>query len=183
MCRRTSCHLSHSISSPDFFPVSKHPRWFVVVFNMSLDNLTFKSHTITIAKEAPSLILSPWRVFDKVFASVAGYPASEFEYVYGSTPLSTLTETLVIITLYLVVIFGGREVMRERRPIELNGLFKIHNLFLSVLSAGLLLLIVEQIVPQLWRDGLYHNICTYAGATQPLVTLYYVSHQESDFHS
>ncbi|KAF0322458.1 fatty acid elongase [Colletotrichum asianum] len=143
---------------------------------MSLDNLTFKSHTITIAKEAPSLILSPWKVFDKVFASIAGYPASEFEYAYGSTPLSTLTETLAIITLYLVIIFGGREVMRERRPLELNGLFKIHNLFLSVLSAALLLLIVEQIVPQLWRDGLYHNICTYAGASQPLVTLYYVNY-------
>ncbi|KAF9876720.1 fatty acid elongase [Colletotrichum karsti] len=143
---------------------------------MSLDNLTFKSHPFAVVREAPSIIFSPWRTFDKVFTSLAGYPTSEFEFVYGHTPLSTLTETLVMVALYLIIIFGGREMMRDRKPMKLNTLFKIHNLFLSLLSGALLVLFIEQVAPSLWQNGLYRSICTGAGWTQPLVVLYYVNY-------
>lgn len=126
----------------------------------------------------PSVIpLAPWRAFDKLWTATMGYHADEFRFVEGVTPFSTLAETVGMIVLYVVVIFGGREFMRNRKPLKLNTLFKIHNLLLTLLSGGLLVLFIEQLVPQLWNHGLYANICGADGWTKPLVTLYYVSVQ------
>lgn len=119
--------------------------------------------------------LSPWANFAKVWTAVMGYPAEDFEFVVGETPFSTLKETVAIIVVYLVVIFGGRELMRERQPMKLNALFKVHNFVLSVLSATLLVLFAEQLIPSIWKGGLYENICGASGWTHPLVVLYYVS--------
>ncbi|CCF34310.1 GNS1/SUR4 family protein [Colletotrichum higginsianum] len=146
---------------------------------MFYENYT-SNHTfspLNAGRETPSSLFSPWKTFDKVFTSVMGYPTKDFEFVPGHTPFSTFSGTMAMVVLYLVVIFGGREVMRNRKPLELNALFKIHNLFLSLLSGALLVLFVEQIVPSLWRGGLYENICGQSGWTQPLVLLYYVSFQ------
>lgn len=104
-----------------------------------------------------------------------GYHANEFRFKEGITPMSTPTETVGMIVLYLVVIFGGREFMRNREPLKLNGLFKAHNLFLTLLSGGLLALFVGQLAPAIWKRGLYNNICAADGWTNELVTLYYVS--------
>ncbi|KAI0021140.1 GNS1/SUR4 family-domain-containing protein [Xylariomycetidae sp. FL0641] len=122
------------------------------------------------------LPISPWRVFDKAWTSVMGYHADEFNFVEGATPMSTLSETVAMIVLYVAVIFGGREFMRDREPLKLNGLFKAHNLMLTLLSGGLLVLFLEQLVPTLWQDGLYENICGADGWTEPLVTLYYLNY-------
>ncbi|KAK6859847.1 hypothetical protein PG990_012849 [Apiospora arundinis] len=120
--------------------------------------------------------LAPWKAFDKVWTSVTGYRADEFRFVEGKTAFSTWPEVFGMIILYVIVVFGGREFMRNRQPLKLNGLFKIHNLFLTLLSGGLLLLFIEQLAPQLWRDGLYENICGADGWTKPLVTLYYLNY-------
>jgi hypothetical protein len=90
--------------------------------------------------------------------------------------MSTLTETVAMIFLYLVVIFGGREFMRNRPALKLNGLFMAHNFFLTAISGGLLVLFTQQLIPSLWRHGLYENICGADGWTQQLVVLYYVSY-------
>jgi fatty acid elongase 3 len=103
-----------------------------------------------------------------------GYSADEFKFQPGKTAFSTLKETMAMIALYLVVVFGGRELMRTRKPLKLNGTFMAHNLILTVVSAGLLLLFAEQLLPTLWRYGLYENICGESGWTRPLVVLYYV---------
>ena len=103
-----------------------------------------------------------------------GYPAEDFRFVAGKTPFSTLQETVGMIVLYVAVIFGGREIMRDREPFKLNGLFKIHNFMLTAISGALLVLFAEQLIPSLWRGGLYENICGASGWTQPLVVLYYV---------
>jgi fatty acid elongase 3 len=89
--------------------------------------------------------------------------------------MSTLTETVAMIVLYLVVIFGGREFMRNRPAYKLNGLFMAHNFCLTAISGTLLVLFAEQLIPTLWRGGLYENICGASGWTSSLVTLYYVS--------
>lgn len=137
--------------------------------------MSFDSH-LTI-KALPSVIsLKPWKAFDKVWTSVMGYHADKFRLSPGETPMLSLTETVSMIVLYVVVIFGGREFMRNREPLKLNGLFKAHNLFLTLLSGGLLALFIEQLVPTLWNHGLYNAICAEAqGWTPQLVTLYYVS--------
>lgn len=127
-------------------------------------------------KASPGVIkIAPWQGFDKVWMSVTGYHANEFRFKEGVTPMSTVTEAVGMIVLYLVVIFGGREFMRNREPLKLNGLFKAHNLFLTLLSGGLLVLFIEQLAPSIWKHGLYSNICTADGWTDELVTLYYVS--------
>lgn len=124
----------------------------------------------------PTISLDPWSVFDKLWTTVVGYPAKNFRFTEGSTPMSTLKETLLTISLYYVVIFGGRELMRNREAFKLNTLFIIHNFYLTAISGGLLVLFAQQLIPSLWNNGLYDNICGTSGWTQPLVVLYYLNY-------
>jgi fatty acid elongase 3 len=126
--------------------------------------------------------LSPWTNFNKLWTSVMGYPAQEFKFVPGRTPFSTLSETAAMIVIYLMVVFGGREIMRNRQPYKLNALFMAHNFMLTAISGALLVLFAEQLIPTLWRNGLYDNICGASGWTQPLVVLYYVGSRSSTLH-
>ncbi|KAL4929736.1 elongation of very long chain fatty acids protein [Aspergillus undulatus] len=118
-----------------------------------------------------------WPIFDKAFEAVMGYPASEFEFVEGKTPMSTLPETAVMLIVYYVTIFGGREIMKNRPAFKLSFLFKVHNLILTVVSAILLALFVEQLLPTLWNHGVFYTICDHRGGwTQPLIVLYYLNY-------
>jgi hypothetical protein len=119
--------------------------------------------------------LSPWVNFNRLWISVKGYPADEFDFIPGTTPFSTMCETLGMIALYLAVILGGRELMKNRKPVKLNGLFMAHNFILTMVSGALLVLFAEQLLPTLWSHGVYENICGGSGWTPPLVVLYYVS--------
>ncbi|KAL4760354.1 elongation of very long chain fatty acids protein [Aspergillus foveolatus] len=118
-----------------------------------------------------------WPIFDKAFEAVMGYPASEFQFVEGKTPMSTFRETAIMLIVYYVTIFGGREVMRNRPAFKLNTLFMIHNFVLTVVSAILLALFVEQLVPTIWNHGIFYSICDHRGGwTQPLIVLYYLNY-------
>lgn len=123
--------------------------------------------------------VSPWFVFDKAWQRCTGYRAEDFRFVAGKTTFSTFGAMTSATFLYLLVIFGGRELMRNRKPLHLGLLFKIHNLFLTIMSGLLLVLFAEQIIPTLWRDGFYENICGRDGWTAPLVVLYYVSFSDT----
>lgn len=117
-----------------------------------------------------------WPIFDKAFEKVAGYPASQFQFVAGVTPLSTFRETATFLVAYYVVIFAGREVMKKLPAFRLNFLFMVHNLYLTLISGTLLALFIEQLVPTLYNHGLFYAICNHKGGwTQPLILLYYVS--------
>jgi fatty acid elongase 3 len=116
-----------------------------------------------------------WAVFDKCYSTVFGYAPENFEFVPGKTVGSTLWETLGALVSYYVIIFGGRELMKKREPFVLNGPFMIHNLYLTIISGGLLALFVEQLLPEVTRNGVFHAICSYEGGwTDKLVILYYV---------
>jgi fatty acid elongase 3 len=116
-----------------------------------------------------------WPIFDKLWTACVGYSANEFEFVPFETPMSTLKSTSIFIVIYYIIIFGGREVMRNREPFKLKTLFLIHNLILTVVSAALLALFIEQLFPTVVRGGIFHAICHADGGwTQPLVVLYYV---------
>ncbi|KKK12227.1 hypothetical protein P175DRAFT_0438231 [Aspergillus ochraceoroseus IBT 24754] len=118
-----------------------------------------------------------WPLFDKAFEVVVGYPASEFDFVEGVTPMSTFKQTAIMLVTYYVIIFGGREVMKSRDAFKLSFLFKIHNFFLTAVSAILLALFVEQLLPTLVRDGVFYSICDHRGGwTQPLIVLYYLNY-------
>lgn len=129
---------------------------------------------------APGIIgpisLSPWVNFNKAWTAVMGYPAEDFQFLPGKTPISTPTEAIGMCVVYLVVIFGGQEIMRNQKAFQLNTLFKVHNFMLTAVSASLLILFAEQLIPSLWNYGLYANICQAPGWTQPLVLLYYLNY-------
>jgi len=66
--------------------------------------------------------------------------------------------------------------MRNRPALQLNGLFKIHNFYLTIISGVLLALYLEQLIPTVVRGGILHAVCAYDGGwTDKLVILYYVS--------
>jgi fatty acid elongase 3 len=116
-----------------------------------------------------------WPIFNKAFEYVVGYPADDFRFRPGVTPMSTLKETSIFIVIYYAVIFGGRELMRNREPFKLRSLFLIHNFYLTAISAILLALFIEQVFPTVVRHGIFYAICDSDGGwTQPMVVLYYV---------
>lgn len=116
-----------------------------------------------------------WPIFDKAWTFVTGYPVSDFRFVAGETPMSTLKETGIFVVLYYLVILGGRELMRNREPFKLKAIFLVHNFYLTAISGILLALFIEQLLPTVVRGGIFHAICDREGGwTQPLVVLYYV---------
>lgn len=116
-----------------------------------------------------------WPIFNKAFELVVGYPANDFRFQAGVTPMSTLKETGIFVLVYYIIILGGREVMRKKEPLQLKKLFLVHNFLLTAVSAILLALFVEQILPTVVRKGIFFAICDHDGGwTQPLVVLYYV---------
>jgi fatty acid elongase 3 len=117
-----------------------------------------------------------WPYFNKAFELAIGYPADDFRFVSGETPMSTLQETAAALVTYYVVIFGGREVMKNFSALKLNTLFMLHNFVLTSVSGILLVLFLEQLIPTLYHHGVFYAICSHEGGwTQPLVVLYYVS--------
>lgn len=89
--------------------------------------------------------------------------------------MSTHYATAAMLITYYIIIFGGRELMREREPMKLNGLFKVHNFYLTAISGTLLALFLEQLIPTIVRGGIFYAICDFNGGwTDKLVILYYV---------
>ena len=116
-----------------------------------------------------------WAIFDNLFSSIKGYSPQDFRFVVGETPISTLPAIATMLVTYYVAVLGGRELMRSRPAFKLNGLFMIHNLYLTVVSGSLLALFIEQLAPTLWKKGIFFAICDHAGGwTNELVILYYV---------
>lgn len=91
--------------------------------------------------------------------------------------MSTFPATAGLLLTYYITVFAGREFMKNRAPLNLNGLFMVHNLYLTIISGTLLALFIEQLLPTLWRNGIFYAICNHGGGwTDRLVVLYYVSH-------
>lgn len=119
--------------------------------------------------------LELWPIFSEVYTKLMGYPPSAFYFVPNQTPLSTLKATTTMLTTYYLVVFAGRELMKNRKPFKLNALFMIHNLYLTIASAIMLALFTEQLIPTVWRRGVFFAICDHRGGwTRELVVLYYV---------
>lgn len=122
-----------------------------------------------------------WPLFEKLWTSFRSFAPQDFRFVPGTTPMSTLKETAAVLISYYIIVFGGRELMRNRPAFELNALFMIHNLGLTMISGTLLALFIEQLLPTVWRHGVFFAICNENGGwTKELVTLYYVCHDLTD---
>ena len=118
-----------------------------------------------------------WPIFEKVWTSFRSFAPQDFRFVSGTTPMSTLKETAAVLISYYIIVFGGRELMKNRPAFKLNAIFMLHNLGLTLISGTLLALFIEQLLPTVWRNGIFFAICNEDGGwTKQLVTLYYVCH-------
>jgi hypothetical protein len=118
-----------------------------------------------------------WPIFDKAFSAIMGYHPQDFDFKPRETPMSTLKESSLMIVFYYIIIFGGRELMRSRPAFKLNGLFMVHNFYLTAISGGLLVLFLEQLIPTVFNHGIFYAICDVKGGwTPPLVILYYLNY-------
>ena len=128
--------------------------------------------------DLPFFNVSLWAHFDRYVSILSNgkYVPSEFQFVTGKLPLSELPQVLGAIATYYLVIFGGRAILKNTTPLKLNFLFQIHNLFLTSVSGLLLTLMIEQLFPIIYRNGLFYAICDIGAWTQPMVTLYYCNY-------
>jgi len=81
-------------------------------------------------------------------------------YVAGQTPISTNKAVGTALVSYLAIIFGLQELMKTRQPLKLNALFQLHNVVLTLGSGLLLACMAEEVVPILWRTGLFNAVCS-----------------------
>ncbi|EUC66873.1 fatty acid elongase [Rhizoctonia solani AG-3 Rhs1AP] len=100
-------------------------------------------------------------------------PSHLVTYQAGVTPLSTPPIVVACLVGYLTTIFSLREVMRSREPMKLNTLFQFHNLYLTTGSGLLLLLMVEEVFPIWWKNGLFNAMCAESSWT-PRLEFYYM---------
>ena len=87
-------------------------------------------------------------------------PPHLYSYVKAQTPLSTDKSVVSALVAYLTVIFGIQAFQKNRPAQKLTTLFQAHNVFLSVGSALLLALMLEEILPIMWKHGLYYSLCS-----------------------
>ena len=128
--------------------------------------------------EHPFFNINLWENFDAIATCLTKgrFVPSQFEFVQGQLPLSDLCSVTIAISLYYIIIFGGRALLKPFQPFKLNGLFQLHNLCLTSISFIILILMIEQLVPMIARYGLYYSICNIGAWTQPMVTLYYMNY-------
>lgn len=125
-------------------------------------------------------IIQLWPKFDWLVTRLTGgwFVPSQFQFVEGVSPMSTLSPVLKLIGLYYVVVFGGDYVFKKFKikPFVLNSLFQIHNAVLTTLSLTLLVLMAEQLIPMIKTHGLFYAICNKNAWTQKMVCLYYLNY-------
>ncbi|KAF9106951.1 hypothetical protein BGX29_007926 [Mortierella sp. GBA35] len=113
---------------------------------------------------------------DQAYELVTGKSIDSFVFQEGVTPLSTQYEVAMWTVTYFIVIFGGREIMKNQEAFKLKTLFILHNFLLTIASGALSALFIENLVPILARYGLFYAICDSGTWTRRLELLYYLNY-------
>ncbi|KWU45452.1 GNS1/SUR4 membrane protein [Rhodotorula sp. JG-1b] len=100
-------------------------------------------------------------------------PLNIERWIPGSTPISTTKDVALAVSVYLAIIFGGQDFMANRPAYRFKPLFMLHNFLLSAGSGLLLALMLEEIVPIIWKHGLFYAICA-DDAWTPRMETYYI---------
>ncbi|KAI8065885.1 ELO family [Gongronella butleri] len=118
-------------------------------------------------------------IFEKAYETVMQRPASSFAFTPGVTPLSTVLEVAVSCVIYFVAIFGGQVVMKSFSAMNtpvVKAAFQVHNVLLTAVSAALLVLLVEQVFPNLYHHGLFYALCEPSAFDQKSELIYYMNY-------
>ncbi|KAK9900406.1 ELO-domain-containing protein [Cystobasidium minutum MCA 4210] len=99
-----------------------------------------------------------------------------YKWIPGKSPLSTTPHVALAVVLYLSTLFIGRELMKGRKPYKFATLFQIHNLLLSSASGLLLVLMLIEIVPIIFKHGFFYAICDKRSWTPRLETYYIINY-------
>ncbi|KAF7357191.1 Elongation of fatty acids protein [Mycena sanguinolenta] len=94
-------------------------------------------------------------------------PRHLYSLVEGQPPLSSPLVVFGSLASYLALIFGSQAALR------LNTLFQAHNIILSGGSLLLLVLLIEETIPIIWKIGLFNAMCSEASWT-PRMEFYYM---------
>ncbi|KAF7357190.1 Elongation of fatty acids protein [Mycena sanguinolenta] len=100
-------------------------------------------------------------------------PPHLYSFILGQTPLSANTVVFGTLAGYLALIFGIQAAMKNHPPQRLTTLFQAHNIILSAGSLLLLVLLLEEIVPIIWKAGIFNAMCAEASWT-PRMEFYYM---------
>jgi len=100
-------------------------------------------------------------------------PRHLYSYVQGVTPLSTNKAVLGTLASYLVIVFSIQGFLKNRQAHKLTTLFQAHNILLSSGSLLVLTLMLEEIVPMIWKHGIHDALCADSAWT-PRMEFYYM---------
>ena len=78
--------------------------------------------------------------------------------------------------LYLSLVRSGQWFMSDRKPWKLSVVAPVHNTFLAVVSAVLLMAHLELVVPAVRNYGVWHCLCSFDAFTPRLAYLYYLNY-------
>lgn len=136
----------------------------------------------------------------KVMAPIVPHlPQSVMQWELGKTPLSDINVVVAAMITYLVTIFSLRAYIRSLKAQRNGGSpaatpekgkrepplipssyikypFLVHNIALSVGSGWLLALMLEEILPIVWRNGPYYSICSPGAWTMRMETFYIINY-------
>lgn len=137
-----------------------------------------KASTFRPTIDRPFFNIYLWDYFNRAvgWATAGRFQPKDFEFTVGKQPLSEPRPVLLFIAMYYVVIFGGRSLVKSCKPLKLRFISQVHNLMLTSVSFLWLILMVEQMLPIVYRHGLYFAVCNVESWTQPMETLYYLNY-------
>lgn len=107
---------------------------------------------------------------------LVGWSHREFKFEPGVTFLSTWQQVVIGAAIYLTIVLGGRQLMKNREPFVLKWLFVVHNVILVVVSGLLLGMMLEILVPMLLQKGLRWSVCEPGAYDLRLVPFYYANY-------
>lgn len=97
----------------------------------------------------------------------------EMKFDFDKLPFSNSLTLILVVLGYVGSIFSLQVYMKKRERIDMNMIFIIHNVFLSVLSLVLFILMLEELLPKFMTHGLVWTMCNRNAYTPSLQWLYY----------
>eukprot|EP01104_Vermistella_antarctica_P005319 TRINITY_DN157_c1_g1_i1.p1 TRINITY_DN157_c1_g1~~TRINITY_DN157_c1_g1_i1.p1 ORF type:complete len:324 (+),score=70.42 TRINITY_DN157_c1_g1_i1:154-1125(+) len=132
----------------DLRPYSPFPDW-----------VSYEYHTDVVSAPAGEPLFLE-KHFSEFYSKMTnGTKLDDFDFVPGVSYQSTHVQLALGMLGYMSLLFVLEKLMKDRPPMTFKWIFAIHNLFLSLVSAVLLGLILENIVPRIWANGFTWSLC------------------------